>query len=416
MQPNRILIHYGEIALKGRNRPVFQKRLVNNIVRRLRGAGLEWPVGRDHHRVHVAVPDGAGPDDLDRALAALRDVSGLVWYTPAEFLPSREHAGVVVFPEPREIAPRVVAQAEAAHRPGGSFAVRVRRADKRFPYRSNELERELGAAILQETDWDRVDLDAPDATFHVEVDPEGIYLYRDKRPGIGGLPVGAAGRVVALLSGGLDSPVAVYLAAKRGCEVDLVHFTASRLQQANAPDDKVAKLARELSRVTLRSRLHLVPYLHFDAALMGAPSDYGLVLFRRFMMRVAERVAAGSGAQALVTGDNLGQVASQTLENIATTTQAVSLPVLRPLITYDKQEIVDLSRRIGTYDLSIQPYKDCCALVDRHPRTVSRHDAVSRIETETFADYEKVIDDSLADAVVLEYECGRQIKSDPESE
>lgn len=411
MHPNRILIHYGEIALKGRNRPVFQKRLVNNVVRRLHGAGLDWRVGREHHRVFVEVPEDAG-DSVDAALDALRDVAGLVWFAPAVFYPSREHAGVVVFPEPREFEPAVLALAGAAHREGDGFAVRVRRADKRFPYRSHELERELGAAVLRETDWDRVRLDDPDATFHVEVDPEGIYIYRDKIPGIGGLPVGAAGRVVALLSGGLDSPAAVYLAAKRGCEVDLVHFTASRLQQANAADDKVAKLARELSRVTLRSRLYLVPYLHFDAALMGAPSDYGLVLFRRFMMRLAEHVALERGGQALVTGDNLGQVASQTLENISTTTRAVSLPVLRPLITYDKQEIVNLARRIGTYDLSIQPYKDCCALIDRHPRTTSRHEDLSRIESESFVDYEQVIHESLADAVVLEYECGEQIKEE----
>jgi len=359
----------------------------------------------------VEVPEDAG-GDLERALQALRDVAGLVWFAPAVFLPSREHAGVVVFPEPREFEPTVVEMARSSHRDGAAFAVRVRRADKRFPYRSHELERELGAAVLRETDWDKVRLDDPDTTFHVEIDPEGIYLYRDKMPGIGGLPVGAAGRVVSLLSGGLDSPVAVYLAAKRGCEVDFVHFTASRVQQANAPDDKVARLARELSRVTLRSRLYLVPYLHFDAALMGASSDYGLVLFRRFMMRVAERVAKERGGQALVTGDNLGQVASQTLENIRTTTQAVSLPVLRPLITYDKQEIVELARRIGTYDLSIQPYKDCCALVDRHPRTKSRHEAVSRIESEEFADYERAIEDSLADAVVLDYECGEQVVND----
>lgn len=409
MQPNRILIHYGEIALKGRNRPVFQKKLVNNVVRRLRAAGLEWPVGREHHRLYVEVPeDDTG--QIDMALEALRDVAGLVWYAPAVFLPSREHAGVVVFPEPREFEPAVLEMADTAHEPERAFAVRVKRADKRYPYRSHELERELGAAILRETRWDRVRLDDPDEIFHVEVDPEGIYVYRNKLAGMGGLPVGAAGRVVALLSGGLDSPVAVYLAAKRGCEVDFVHFTASRLQQANAPADKVARLACELSRVTLRSRLHLIPYLHFDAALMGAPSDYGLVLFRRFMMRVAEKIARDSGGQAIVTGDNLGQVASQTLENISTTTQAVSLPILRPLITYDKQEIVDLARRIGTYDLSIQPYKDCCALIDRHPRTKSRHEDVSRIETEVFADYDKVIEDSLADAVVLEYECGEYVE------
>lgn len=408
MQPNRILIHYGEIALKGRNRPVFQKRLVNNVVRRLRGAGLDWAVGREHHRLFVEVPESAG-EHLEMALRALGDVAGLVWFAPARFYPSREHAGVAVFPEPREFEPAVLEMAGAAHQPDRAFAVRVKRADKRFPYRSQELERRLGAAVLQHTPWDRVCLDDPDATFHVEVDPEGVYVYRDKVRGIGGLPVGAAGKVVSLLSGGLDSPVAVYLAAKRGCEVDMVHFTASRLQQANAPDDKVAKLARELSRITLRSRLYLIPYLHFDAALMGAPSDYGLVLFRRFMMRVAERIARDRGGQALITGDNLGQVASQTLENISTTTQAVSLPVLRPLITYDKQEIVDLARRIGTHDLSIQPYKDCCALIDRHPRTTSRHDAVSRIEEEVFADYDKVIEDSLEDAVVLDYECGQPL-------
>lgn len=411
MQPDRILIHYAEIALKGRNRPAFQRRLVNNIVRRLRVEGLDWPVTREHHRVLVEVPE-AEADRVERALAILPDVAGIAWFAPTRWLPSRGEAGVVVFPEPREIAPSVLDLARHTWREGGRFAVRVRRADKRFPYRSQELERELGAAVLKETDWNAVSLDDPDETFHLEITPEGVYVYGAKHKGLGGLPVGAAGRVVVLLSGGLDSPVAAHLAAKRGCEVDFIHFTASHMQQARAEEYKVSELARELSRVTLRSRLYLVPYLHFDAALTGGGSDYGLVLFRRFMARVAERLARRHGAQAIVTGDNLGQVASQTLENISTTTQAVSLPVLRPLITYDKQEIIALARRIGTYNLSVQPYKDCCALVDRKPRTKSRHADMERLESELFSDYEQLIEDSLSDALVLEYACGRPVGED----
>jgi len=410
MQFNRLLIHYGEIALKGRNRPQFQKRLVNNVVRRLHAAGLDWKVGREHHRLYVEIP-GEGAGRVPEAVQAVAEVTGIVWFAPAGFLPARRHAEVVVFPEPREITPNVVELAREQHVPGGAFRVRVRRADKRFPHTSQELERELGAAILQGSDWERVNLGEPDRTFHVEVDPEGIYIYGAKHRGIGGLPVGAAGRVTCLLSGGLDSPVAAYLAAKRGCEVDFVHFTSSRMQQSNAEQYKVTALARQLSRVTLRSRLYLVPYLHFDAALIGRETDYGLVLFRRFMARVAERLAAGRGAQALITGDNLGQVASQTLENIATTTRAAALPILRPLVTYDKQEIVDLSRRIGTYDLSIQPYKDCCALVDRHPRTTSRHEVLERMETELISDYGKLIGDSIADALVMDFECGERADS-----
>lgn len=408
MQPNLVLIHYAEIALKGRNRPMFQRRLVNNVVRRLRAEGLGWNVHREHHRVLVSIPE-ADQGAVDAGLKALADVAGIAWFAPARWLPSRGEAGVVVFPEPREIAPPVLELARELHRPGARFAVRVRRADKRFPYTSQELERDLGARVLRETDWSGVSLEHPEQTFHVEITPEGIYVHGARHRGPGGLPVGAAGRVVALLSGGLDSPVAAHLAARRGCEVDFLHFTASRMQQANAERYKVAELARELSRVTLRSRLFLVPYLHFDAALTGGATDYGLVLFRRFMARTAERLARRSGAQAIITGDNLGQVASQTLENIATTTQAVSMPVLRPLITYDKQEIIALARRIGTHDLSIQPYKDCCALVDRRPRTTSRHEAMERLETELFADYGRLIADSLDDALVLEYECGRAV-------
>lgn len=402
---NRILIHYGEIALKGGNRPRFQRQLEANLAASLRARGLSWRVSREHHRVLVEVPD-EGMQDIDVALEAVLQVAGVAWCAPAEFLPFKQAEPMRTPTDVAQIRDAVVDIARARFIADATFAVRVKRTDKDYPLSSVELERDLGAAIIEQTPWKNVNLNAPHTTFSLDVDARGVYIYCDRREGIGGLPVGTAGRVVALLSGGLDSPVAVYLAARRGCEIDCIHFTASRMQQHDAQDYKVAALAKHLSGVALRIRLWLIPYLHFDAVLTSHGGDYGLVLFRRFMMRVAERVAQEQGAQALITGDNLCQVASQTLENLTTTSRAVDMPILRPLITYDKQEIVDLARRIGTYELSIQPYKDCCALVDRYPRTRSSHEQLSRIEQENFRDYKGLVQRSLDDALVQEYRIG----------
>jgi thiamine biosynthesis protein ThiI len=226
------------------------------------------------------------------------------------------------------------------------------------------------------------------------------------------LPVSSAGRVLTLLSGGIDPPVAAWLMAKRGCRVDLIHFTAASLQLEEAQDYKVTLLARILNRYTLHSRLFLVPYTYFDLALMRTKVDYELVLFRRFMARVAEKLADRLKAQALVTGDNLSQVASQTLSNLASTSQAIAMPILRPLIGFDKEEIMSLARRIGTYDLSIEPYKDCCAIIARHPRTRSRHDRLAAIEARAFPDYDKLIEQTLADAVCVEARGSTSVLSD----
>lgn len=410
LQPNRILIVYGEIALKGRNRPEFETTLRRNVRRRLRAEGLDWPVGRTHDRLFVDVPADAA-DALESALAALGEVPGIaayapaVWFTPAE---SGQHGEP---PELRAIGDALVELARDTHRADETFAVRVNRADKRVRRKSADMEREFGGFVLQHTDWDRVRLKNPDRTFHIDFYPEGAYLYADRRKGIGGLPVYSGGHVLSLLSGGIDSPVAAYLAAKRGSRVNFFHMTASHVRPQDVEDNLVTDLARRLSRYTLRSRLHLIPYTHFDLALIGQRTGYELVLFRRFMMRTAERLAHRLGAQALVAGDSLGQVASQTLENMVTSSRAVDLPVLRPLVTYDKQEIVDVARRIDTFEPSTRPYKDCCALISRNPKTKSTHERLSELEARLLSNYDELIETTLADTVTVDVECGKIVNA-----
>jgi len=408
LQTNRILITYGELTLKGRNRRDFERALLDNLRRRLAPTGLRWQVEQRHQRTYLIVPDGADPSAVDSALTIIGEVAGIATYAAAAFFPA-EQTQQLIRPQWEAVEQSLLALAEATHEPGASFAMRVNRADKRVPVKSNNLARELGGLILQRTAWDKVNLSRPDRTFFLDIYEEGAYLYTDRRKGIGGLPVHTAGRVLALLSGGIDSPVAAYLMAKRGCDVDFIHLTATRVQQTRAEDELVARIARQLSRYTLRSRVYLIPYTHFDMAIMGQGTGYDVVLFRRFLARVAQTLAQELGAQALVSGDSLGQVASQTLENLVSTSRAVDIPFLRPLIGLDKQEIIDIARRIGTYELSIQPYKDCCALLSENPRTRSYHDELSRIEAQLMPNYEQLIQDTLSEMVCLAFECGERV-------
>ncbi len=408
MQPNRILIHYAEIVLKGRNRRDFERALRDNIRHRLGGLGLRWAVNQGHHRIYIEVPAESG-QALESAVEALREVAGIANINPAVWFPSHELGDS---PAELDLAPVHEAMLELArrhYRPDATFAVRVNRADKRYPVRSDQLGRELGSTIILNSDWEKVNLTRPDQAFYLDIYAEGCYCYAAKIRGLGGLPSGCAGRVISLLSGGIDSPVAAQMMAKRGCSVDFVHLTASQSQQHQAANGVVGQLARQLSRYTLRSRLYLIPYTHFDLALMGHNTGYDLVLFRRFMFRTAEVLANKIRAQALVTGDSLGQVASQTLENLVSSSRALEMPILRPLVGLDKLEITERARAIGTYDLSIQPYKDCCALLSDNPRTRSRHAHLEELEREAFGNYEELIERTLADAVCLEFDCGELV-------
>lgn len=406
---NKILIRYGEISLKGKNRGEFEILLRKNIKRRLYAEALRWKVRRAHGRILVEVPEQASAGDIDTACEAARQVAGITSVAPCRWLPAdhtRQHESE---PDQGLIRETVVAMARDGQVPNGSFAVRVKRADKRFPIGSQELERSLGAAVLAQTDHSRVDLSRPNCLLAVEIFSDGMYFHGRALPGIGGLPVGGSGHVLTLLSGGIDSPVAGFLMAKRGCRMDFLHLTASHVQQREVDDSPVVELARRLSRFTLNSRLYLAPYTHFDVALSGRQTGYELVLFRRFMARLGERLATKLGAQALITGDSLGQVASQTLDNMVVNSQAVAMPMLRPLIGYDKQEIIALARRIDTYDTSIQPYKDCCALLSRHPKTRARRETVADLEAQRLPDMQALLESTVAETRVLRFDCGRRL-------
>ena len=406
---NLILIHYGEIGLKGKNQPTFRKRLKKNIQLQLKVLDLAWPVTETRGYLTISVPENC-ENSLKTVLAKLRDTPGIVWYTPCLRITYEDLKVKSDSFDDAILEKNIIDLANRGFIEGKTFCVRSKRTDKNFPSSSMELEKNIGAAIIKNSKWNNVNLNNPDVTFFLNIQKGSVFIFNDKMAGCGGLPVGTVGNVLTLLSGGIDSPVAAYLAARRGCRVNYIHFTATRMQQQEAKDYKITKMVMDLSRYTLRSQLYLVPYIYFDMAMFDKNVDYQLILFRRFMARVAEKLAKDIYAESLITGDNLAQVASQTLSNIVSTSKAVSIPILRPLLTYDKQEIIVLAKKIATYQQSIEPYKDCCAIISRHPKTVSKHEILSKIESEIFADqYNDLIEKTLNDKIRLDFKLGEYV-------
>jgi len=345
---NRFVVHYSEIALKGNNRPEFVRALRRNINRAL--AGIDHATILSEGRFVV---DTAGAEDeVSRRLSS---VFGVSWFAPV----------TVVKPGYPEILSEVLKASRSAG--GSSFKISPRRSDKGFPVTSQELAVRLGAEVVKAT-GKSVDLSEPDLTVHVDVGRDKAFVYTDRSRGPGGLPLGTAGRVMHLFSGGIDSPVAAWLMMKRGTRPVYLHFYLAPTPQA-AVDSKVTRLVKALSAFEGKSTLLLVPFAEYQLATTGVPGELEPSLFRRFMRLTAEGLSARFGASAISTGDSLSQAASQTLWNIASFDEGSSLPILRPLLTYDKDEIVALARRIGTYDLSLEEYKDCCAMITHHPRT-----------------------------------------------
>ena len=262
----------------------------------------------------------------------------------------------------------------------GSFRVHVRRADSKFPMPSPELARDLGSRVWTARGW-KVDLDHADLVIRVEIIPGSAFCYIGRDPGIGGLPTGTGGRLVALLSGGIDSPVAAWRMMKRGCHVTFVHFHSAPFL-SNASQEKARRLAEVLTRYQLRSRLYLVPFGELQRQItMSVPGDLRVIVYRRLMLRIAQRIAHDVRARALVTGDVIGQVASQTLDNMTVIDQAAHMPVFRPLVGMDKEEIIIEARRLGTFDISIVPDQDSCTLfTPRHPETHAQRYTVDAAE------------------------------------
>ncbi|MDV3292710.1 MAG: tRNA 4-thiouridine(8) synthase ThiI [Nitrososphaerales archaeon] len=346
--PSIYAVHYAEIALKGQNRPEFVRSLRRNLRRVAVGLG----------DVKVESKDGRFilETSADQPLveSALSKVFGVAWYAKASQV-DEDYA---------EIKEAILSAARGGT---GSFMIAARRSDKTFPLGSMELARRLGGDVVADTGR-RVDLSEPAATFHVDVLRGRALVYSEKRRGLGGLPVGTGGRVMHLFSGGIDSPVAAWLLMKRGCQPIYVHFFLAPTAEY-ALDSKVARLVRLLTEYTGRSSLLLIPFTEYQLATVGAPFDSEPSLFRRFMRVTAEELALLFRANAVSTGDSLSQAASQTIWNIGVFDSGSKFPILRPLLGYDKEEIVQLAKRIGTYEPSIEEYRDCCAIITRHPKT-----------------------------------------------
>ena len=349
-----VIVHYQEIALKGKNRPWFVARLVANLraaLGDLEGARVRAIMGR----IEVTPGPHAAWDTVRERLGRVFGV--------ANFSRARRVSRNI-----DELASAVLADLDG--RDPRSFRVTARRADKTYALTSPEIEREVGGRIKAARGW-QVDLGNPDLVVRIEILAREAFFSLDRHPGPGGLPSGVSGPVLCLLSGGIDSPVAAYRLMKRGCRVRFLHFHSYPIL-SHASRDKVRELARHLTGYQLTSRLYQVAFGDIQRQIMlSAPPPLRVVLYRRLMVRIAERLARRTGAAALVTGESVGQVASQTLENLAVIDAAVSsLPILRPLVGSDKDEISDQAQAIGTYPISIIPDQDCCQLfTPRHPAT-----------------------------------------------
>jgi thiamine biosynthesis protein ThiI len=380
-----VVVHYQEIGVKGKNRILFERALIRQLQAALRQT--EAPeIRRFHGRILVDPPAGLTASQVDERLGAIPGIAHFA------------HARVA----PLQLEPMAeVAVALARASESASFRIRTRRSNKRFLHTSVEVNQVLGRSVQQAT-GKRVDLGAAELTIFVEIIEREALLYTERLPGLGGLPVGTAGKLVCLLSGGIDSPVAAFKMIRRGARVVLLHFHNYTRYQERVRS-KLLDLARLLNRYQLGTRLYIVPFGEIQSALVAAiPPPARMVAYRRAMLRVGALVLEREGAKAFVTGDSLGQVASQTLDNLQVIYQASGVPVLAPLIGEDKQSIVDLARRIGSYEISIRPYEDCCSfLVPRRPDTRVKERMLSAREAPILLD--KLAPQAVEDAELYDF-------------
>lgn len=370
MQYRAFLIKYAEIALKGKNRYLFENALVDQIRRALKNVEGDLRVRKEQGRIYVECHSDTY--DYEECLQALGRVFGIVGICPVVIL---EDNGF------EELTKDVLRYMEEAY-PGCSltFKVNARRARKAYPLQSMEINARLGEAILDAFPGMGVDVHHPQLLLNVEV-REKIYVYSQEIPGLGGMPAGCNGKAMLLLSGGIDSPVAGYMISRRGVSIEAVYFHAPPYTSERARQ-KVVDLAAQVSAYCGPVRLHVVNFTDIQLYIYDqCPHDELTIHMRRYMMRIAEHFAVEDGCQGLVTGESIGQVASQTMQSLTATNQVCTLPVYRPLIAFDKQDIIEIAQKIGTYETSVLPFEDCCTIfVAKHPVTKPSLKSIERSE------------------------------------
>lgn len=377
-----ILVKMGELVLKGLNRRQFEDKLIKNIKKTLRHLG-EFEIKNAQSTITIIPQDEL--IDLDDVCEQVRKIFGIVTYSRAAVCPEKTLESIL------ETAPEYLAEQLKEVK---TFKVEAKRSDKRFPYKSPEIARETGAAVLRAFPHLKVDVRNPELVVNVEVRDYEAYVRGAALKGAGGIPVGTGGNAVILISGGIDSPVAAYMMAKRGIRLTAVHF-ASPPYTSERAEQKVVKLLKKVAQYSGDMNMYTVPFTEMQEAIRDkCPEEYFTLIMRRLMMKISERIALDKGCKALITGESLGQVASQTIGALGCTDNATNLPVFRPLIGMDKQEIVDISYKIDTYETSIEPYEDCCTVfTPKHPRTNPSLEKV--IEAEALGNFEPMIEKAL---------------------
>lgn len=377
-----IMIKYGELTTKKSNRKLFINALYNNILNKLEG--MEVNIRKDISRMYIEFNDS----DLDNILKKVNHVFGIHAYLVAYKIESdiKQISNTIL-----NILPRLDFK---------TFKVETKRSDKNFPILSTELSKKIGGLILKSKPNIKVDVHNPEITFHIEIRNDYTYIYLNEFPGIGGYPVGTLGKGLLMLSGGIDSPVSGYLALKRGIKIDAVYFEAIPHTSLEARQ-KVIDLAYKLLEYSNSMNLYVVPFTKIQEAIYkNVDSTYTITIMRRMMYRIMEKLVKKYKAQVIVNGESVGQVASQTLTSMSVINNVTNLPVIRPVACLDKLEIIDISKKIDTYDISILPYEDCCTVfVPKHP--IINPVLEKCIEMEKIFDYETMIDETIKDILVV---------------
>ncbi len=383
-----VLVRYGEIILKGYNRPVFEDALIRNIRRAIRDEG-EVNISKAQATIYIEPMESDA--QADSIVEKLKKVFGIVSIVVAY---RTEKSIDAAFEEIKTSFDKELSTAK-------TFKVEAKRADKKFPLKSPEICAEVGGRILSQYHNLKVDVKEPDIIVHVEMREGFGYVHLGREKGAGGMPTGTNGKAMLLLSGGIDSPVAGYMIGKRGVGLEAIHFFSYPYTSERAKD-KVMKLAEIVGRYMGGLKVHIVPFTDIQLAIRDkCPEEHLTLVMRRFMMQISQKIAEKRGCQALVTGESIGQVASQTMSALAVTDDAVTMPVFRPLIGMDKEEIVEISRKIDTFETSILPYEDCCTVfTPRHPSTKPKLAKV--VASQNLLEWERMIDEAVAGTEIIE--------------